>query len=277
MEPMVHSVSTGGNSALFILLVILPALALLLYWLCVAQLCKTSRWNAWRVASFTVGISLIIIAVLPPFTDWAHRDLRGHMVQHLFLGMFGPLGLVFGAPGTLLLRNVSPTVARRFMTFLKARPIRFLIHPITAALFDIGGMYVLYLTPFYVTSMSQPLLFVVLHLHFVISGYLFTWSIAGPDPAPQRPTMALRVVVLFIATAAHGILGKLMYGYGYPQGTGASINEIQAAAQWMYYGGDLAELLLIIAFFATWYRRRNIGRRHHHGYRRARSQPCSIS
>ena len=269
MEPMGHAVSVGGASALFILLVILPALVLLLYWLSVAQLRKNSRWSGWRVASFTVGILLIIIAVLPPLSDWAHRDLRGHMVQHLFLGMFAPLGLVFGAPGTLLLRNVSPAVARRIMAFLKARPIRFLIHPITAALFDIGGMYVLYLTPFYVTSMSQPLLFVFLHLHFVMSGYLFTWSIAGPDPAPQRPTMALRVVVLFIATAAHGILAKLMYGYGYPQGTSTAVAEIQAAAQWMYYGGDLAELLLIIAFFATWFRRRNNGLQHHHGYRRA--------
>ena len=31
---------------------------------------------------------------------------------------------------------------------------------------------------------------------------------------------------------------------------------IQAAAQLMYYGGDLAELALAIALFAAWYRTR---------------------
>jgi len=39
--------------------------------------------------------------------------------------------------------------ARRIMNILRARPVLFLIHPMTAALLDIGGMYLLYLTPFY--------------------------------------------------------------------------------------------------------------------------------
>ena len=256
MAHMAHHGSMGGSTAMFVLLVILPVAVLFIYFLAAARIRKTSRWSNWRIASFTTGVVLIVTAMLPPLSDWAHRDLRGHMVQHLFLGMFGPLGLVFGAPGTLLLRNAHATVTRRIMAFFKARPIRFLIHPFTAALLDIGGMYVLYLTPFYALSMSHPALFVFLHLHFVISGYLFTWSIAGPDPAPRRPGMIMRLVVVFLATAAHATLGKLMYGYGYPQGTSASLAEIQSAAQWMYYGGDLAELLLIFAFFAMWFRRR---------------------
>lgn len=194
----------------------------------------------------------------PPVSDWAHHDLRGHMVQHLLLGMFAPLGLALGAPGTLLLRNVPVRVARGIVAFLGKLPVRFLIHPITAALLDIGGMYVLYLTPLYALSLSDPLVHVLLHVHFVISGYLFTWVIAGPDPAPHRPGMLMRLAVLFLATAAHANLGKIMYGFGYPRGTIADLGEIQAAAQWMYYGGDLAELLLTIAFFAMWFRSRHL-------------------
>ncbi|WP_312239610.1 cytochrome c oxidase assembly protein [Pantoea sp.] len=248
---------TGSLTLLLILLVVLPAVSLCVYLFFAGRMRKTSRWSAWRMASFTTGSLLIIVAMLPPLSDWAHWDLRGHMAQHLLLGMFGPLGLVFGAPGTLLLRNVSVSAARRIMAFLNARPIRLLIHPVTAALLDIGGMYLLYLTPFFTLSMMNPAVFVFLHLHFVLSGYLFTWSIAGPDPAPRRPGMRMRLAVLFFATAAHGILGKLMFGYGYPRGATADPAEIQAAAQWMYYGGDVAELLLIIAFFAIWFRHRN--------------------
>jgi len=35
------------------------------------------------------------------------------------------------------------------------------------------------------------------------------------------------------------------------------LEELRAAVQWMYYGGDLVEFLLIIAFFAMWCGRRN--------------------
>lgn len=257
MKPVMHHTGVPHSGVLLILLVVIPAVLLGFYLFGAVRLRQSAQWSPWRIASFTTGIVLIVVSMLPPLANWAHHDLRGHMLQHLFLGMFGPLGLVFGCPGTLVLRSVPARTARCFMDFLRLRPIRFLIHPITAALLDIGGMYLLYLTPLFALSMMHPALFTLLHLHFVISGYLFTWSIAGPDPAPHRPGRTMRLTVLFLATAAHAILGKLMYGYGYPHGTSASFFEIQAAAQWMYYGGDLAELLLMTAFFATWFRHRS--------------------
>jgi putative membrane protein len=251
-----HAGEVGGSPALLVLLVVLPAILLGFYLFAVARERKTSAWSGWRTLSFTAGAVLIIVAMVPPVADWAHRDLRGHMIQHLLLGMFAPLGLVLGAPGILLLRNLPAAGARRMVALLGTLPARLLIHPVTAALLDIGGMYVLYLTPLYALSLSDPLLQGLLHVHFVVSGYLFTWSIAGPDPAPHRPRMLLRLAVLFLATAAHASLGKVMYGYGHPRGTLAEPDEIRAAAQWMYYGGDLAELLLAAAFFTLWFRRR---------------------
>lgn len=255
MAPAAHHAASGGSAALFVLLVLLPAVALVLY-LVAAWRERADRWSGWRSASFAAGIGLILAAMSPPVMGWAHHDLRGHVAQHLLLGMFAPLALVLGAPATLLLRNLPPARARGLVALLGAAPVRVLIHPVTAALLDIGGMYVLYLTPLYALALSDPLLHVLVHLHFVIAGCLFSWAIAGPDPAPHRPNMPLRLGVLFLATAAHAVLAKIMYGYGYPRGTAADLAEIQAAAQWMYYGGDLAELLLMAAFFALWFRRR---------------------
>lgn len=51
---------------------------------------------------------------------------------------------------------------------------------------------------------------------------------------------------------SHALLAKLMYGRGWPRGTPHSLAEIQQAAQWMYYGGDLTEVLLAAALFASW-------------------------
>jgi putative membrane protein len=119
----------------------------------------------------------------------------------------------------------------------------------------------LYLTPLYAASVQHGLLHHAVHVHFLAAGYLFAWSIAGPDPAPRRPGTGVRTAVLVVAAGAHSYLGKLLYaGAGeLPPGAGHGTAEMEAAAQWMYYGGDLAELLLATALFAAWYRRAGRG------------------
>ncbi len=214
-------------------------------------------WSPWRSASFTAGIAILVVAFAAPLNTFAHHDLRGHMLQHLLVGMFAPLGLVFGAPMSLLLRNLARARASGVVRLLGSIPVRVLSHPLSAALLDIGGMYLLYMTSLYTQSMTTPWLHHFIHLHFVISGCLFSWAIAGPDPAPHRPRWRTRLGVLFLAIAAHATLGKLMYAWLLPQGTGAGVTEIQAAAQWMYYGGDLAEIVLLVALMQQWLRRRS--------------------
>ncbi|MBS7455596.1 cytochrome c oxidase assembly protein [Coralloluteibacterium stylophorae] len=256
MNQHAHAAAPDAAAALFVLLVVVPLLALGGYLVLVLRERRAGRWSRWRTAAFAGGVLLVVAVMAGPVAAWAHHDLRGHMLQHLVLGMFAPLGLVLGAPGTLLLRALPAVAARRVVGFFGAPPLRVLVHPLTALLLDIGGMYVLYLTPLFALGMSDPVLHVLLHVHFLVSGYLFAWAIAGPDPAPHRPGAAMRLAVLFVGTAAHANLGKLMYGYGFPRGTGVGRAELESAAQWMYYGGDLAELLLTVAFFAAWFARR---------------------
>lgn len=233
------------------------AAVLILYLMAAVRRPSRDGWSVWRSASFACGISAIAIAVLPPVAASAHDDLRGHMIQHLLLGMFAPLGLVMAAPVTQLLGALPTRYARSLVVLFATSPVRVLVHPVTTAMLDIGGMYLLYLTPLYALSIDFPLLHGFVQLHFLISGCLFVWSIAGPDPAPHRPSMRIRLAVLFVATAAHATLAKLMYAYGFPRGTHHTLEQIEAAAQTMYYGGDLAEWLLAVAFFAAWLGPRN--------------------
>lgn len=203
-----------------------------------------------------------MLATWPPLAHWGHHSLRGHMVQHLLIGMLAPLGLVLAAPLTLLWRSLPAPTGRQLTHLLSTPLVGVLAHPITAGVLNIGGMYVLYLTPLYATMHHYPVLHHLLHLHFLAAGCLFTWAIAGPDPAPHRSSFALRLGVLFVSVATHGYLSKLMYAYRWPLGTHHALAEIQDAAQWMYYGGDVAEALLAVALFSGWYRvRRRHGRR----------------
>jgi putative membrane protein len=117
-----------------------------------------------------------------------------------------------------------------------------------------GGLYVLHLTPLYGITTTNALAHHVVNLHFLLAGCLFTWSIAGPDPAPRRPTITTRALVLVAAGAAHAYLAKLLYARA-PAPPPHGPDQVRAAAQLMYYGGDLAELALAVALFAIWYRR----------------------
>lgn len=222
------------------------------------------RWRRRRTASFLGGIALLAVALLPPIGPFAHHDFRGHMTQHMLIGMYAPLALVLGAPVTLLLRALPTTRGRQLTAALRSSPAKLLANPVTALALTTGSLAVLYFTPLYNTTMDQPALHWLLHAHFLLSGLLFAYVIAGPDPAPARPGVHARLVLLGIAIAVHATISQLMYG-GFYVDIHAPITQLQGGAQIMYYGGDIAELLLAAALVATWRPTRRPG----HGVRRS--------
>ena len=62
--------------------------------------------------SFLAGAGLLVIGLLPQMSPWPAGDFRTHMLQHLLIGMLAPLGLVLGAPVTLLLRSIPRPAGR---------------------------------------------------------------------------------------------------------------------------------------------------------------------
>ncbi|MBZ4020708.1 cytochrome c oxidase assembly protein [Streptomyces purpurogeneiscleroticus] len=208
-------------------------------------------WSPWRTASFLTGCALVAGALLPPLGAFAHGDFRGHMAQHLLIGMYAPLALVLGAPVTLLLRTLPPRRARRLTGVLHSRPLRPVAHPVTALLLSTGSLALLYGTPLYDATAASPALHWLVHAHFLLSGCLFAWVVAGPDPAPARPGVPARLVLLGVAVALHATFSQLLYG-GFLIGVHAPVDQVRGGAELMYYGGDLAELLLAGALVATW-------------------------
>jgi putative membrane protein len=208
-------------------------------------------WSRWRTVSFLTGLGLLAAALLPPIASLADEDFRGHMAQHMLLGMYAPLALVLGAPATLLLRALPAAGGRRVTAVLRHRLVRPLTHPATALALSTGGLAVLYFTPLYGATAKEPVPHWLLHTHFVLAGCLFAHVIAGPDPAPSRPGVRARLVYLGFAVAAHATIAQLMYGGLYID-IHAPLGQIQGGAEIMYYGGDIAELLLAGALVATW-------------------------
>ena len=258
MDHLAHESHTAHSSSSLGWLLLLVLLISGLAYLRAAsrQSQRNKSWSPWRTVSFITGLLVLAVALAPPLATDAHNDPRGHMVQHLLIGMFAPLGIVLAAPVTLLLRTVPVAWGRRVASILRGPVVHVVGHPVTALVLNIGGMYLLYATPLYAATLTNPLLHALVLVHFLAAGYLFAWAIAGPDPAPGRPGLGVRLVVLIASIGLHAALGKLMYAHLWPSGTPYDPQQIQEAAVLMYYGGDLAEILLAIALFAGWYRSR---------------------
>ncbi|MFD6948515.1 MULTISPECIES: cytochrome c oxidase assembly protein [unclassified Nocardiopsis] len=237
----------------------LLALALSAYAVAARRARRAPRgWSGLRTASFALGVALLAAALVPSLAHTAHHDPRVHMLQHLLIGMYAPLALVMAAPLTLALRTLPTARRRPVARVLRSRPLHVLGHPATALLLDTGGLYLVHLTPVHAAAQTHPAVHALVHLHYLAAGYLFAWSVAGPDPAPRRPGTATRLTALILAVAAHSFLAKLLYAHPHTWPPGAEHTALAGeAAQLMYYGGDLAELLLAVALFAAWYRRRS--------------------
>lgn len=212
---------------------------------------KERKWSIWRTASWMSGAGILAWGLLPQFLPFSPGDFRQHMLQHLMLGMLAPIGLVMAAPITLLLRALPVGQSRIVIRILQTRTLKLWANPVTALVFNLGGMAALYFTSLFVWMMTNPALHYLVHFHFVVAGCLYAWVIAGPDPAPDRPSVPSRLVVLGIAVVLHSVMAQMLYArvlVSIPVPT----DQLQQAAELMYYGGDITELLLAFAMVSTW-------------------------
>jgi len=249
-----HAHGSPGMGFGMALLVALCLGSVLLYLIAQARARDRGKgWSGRRTASFVIGMALIVCSLLPPLATRAHQDLSAHMYQHLLLGMFGPIAVVLGTPVTLALRALPTSVSRRLVALLHGGPVRWISHPVSALVLNVGGMGVLYMSPLYALMAVHGTLHTLVHFHFLAAGCLFAWSILQLEPAgPHRLSAQARLAILFVAIAAHATIAKAMYAYGFPRGTVHSGEELQRAAKIMYYGGDLSELLLMVVLFMGW-------------------------
>ncbi|TKD69226.1 cytochrome c oxidase assembly protein [Pseudalkalibacillus hwajinpoensis] len=208
-------------------------------------------WPMYRTAFWILGVLFAILAVSDPLATSAHVNFTAHMVGHLFLGMLSPLLMALAAPIKLILRTLSIPLARRLSRLLKSWPSRMVTNPIVASFLNIGGLWLLYTTNLYSLMHDSILVYLIVHIHVFIAGYLFTVSIIYIDPRPHRLSFWYRSIVLVLALAFHGILSK--YLYAHPP-IGVPAEQAESGAMLMYYGGDAIDIVLIFILCLHWFR-----------------------
>jgi len=204
---------------------------------------KYKKWPVTRIAFWIIGVFSVFLGVMGPIAEKAHASFQAHMLTHLLLGMLGPLLLVLAAPVTLLLRNVSVENGRLISKLLRSFYVQWITHPLMTIFLNAGGLWLLYTTNLYSAMHSFIWLFVVVHIHVFLAGYVFTLSMIYIEPTPHRTSFRLRAIALIAAMAAHGILSKWIYANP-PAGVDAM--DAQQGGMLMYYGGDMIDLIIVI-------------------------------
>lgn len=214
---------------------------------------QRGAWPARRSLLWTAGVLCAGVAVGLPLTTGGHGSFTMHMATHLLLGMLAPLLLVLSMPVTLALRALPAAHGRRLSRVLRSPVLRVLTHPVVAAVLNVGGLWWLYATDLFHQMHQSGLLYVVVHVHLLVVGYVFTASIIGRDPDPHRASMPVRSIVLVLFMAAHAVLAKWLYGH---PPAGVEVDDARVGAQVMYYGGDAVDLMIIVLLCAQHHARR---------------------
>jgi putative membrane protein len=191
-------------------------------------------WPVERTACWIAGLAAAAVALIGPLPASAHHDFTAHMAGHLLLGMIAPLLLVLAAPVTLALRALPVRRARTLARVLGSRPVRLLTQPVTAAVLNGGGLWLLYTTGLYRAMGDHPWAHLAVHVHVLAAGYLFTAAVIGVDPAPHSPGRRSRAVVLVGFLATHAILAKYLYGHppgGVPAGDAQAVPNVRPAGR----------------------------------------------
>lgn len=157
---------------------------------------------------------------------------------------------MLAAPITLLLRTVTVETRRRLSRALARRPITILTEPVAAATLRVGGLWALYTTDLYPTMQHRPIVHLLVHLHLLISGYLFTTAMISVDPLPHRRGYRHRSVVVILAPVGHDIVAKYLFAHPPPGGADPAA---EAGAMLMYYGGNAVEVTIMIILGWRWY------------------------
>jgi putative copper resistance protein D len=227
-----------------------------------------ARGDAWprrRTFSFVVlGLGSFLVATESALAAYDTVLLSVHMVQHMVLSMVTPIFLALGAPITLALRTLPRPWRGRLNALLHSRYAKVVTFPVFAGFVFVFNPFVLYFTPWYEATLNNGFLHDFNHVHFVMVGCLWFWTLLGIDPMP-RASYPMRLIAAFSTLPFHAFLGiaimsssSVIAGDWYEdlgRDWGASpLSDQHTAGAILWSSGDIIGLVMFMVLFIQWAR-----------------------
>jgi cytochrome c oxidase assembly factor CtaG len=170
------------------------------------------RWAAGRSFAFGSGLLVIVVATQSGLAEYDRTLFSLHVVQHVLLGMIGPLLLVLGAPVTLALQASRRPAQERLLKILHSRPLVVITHPAIVWVLFGGTLVVLYFSGLYELSLRNDAVHALVHVHFVVIGFLFMGYVVGIDAFASGFGYGARLLYVLVLLPFHAFIGVALLG-----------------------------------------------------------------
>jgi len=152
----------------------------------------------WRVALFSLGIALLVVALVSPISYYGEQSFAFHMVQHILLGDLAPLALLGGVSGPIL------------------RPLLFLVHPLRHVFHPVGALaawalilYAWHVPALYEAALNHQVVHALEHASFFTGGILLWAPVLETVPMPEWFGTAAKMGYIAVARVVETVLGNV--------------------------------------------------------------------
>ena len=170
----------------------------------------------WRVALFSLGIALLLLAFASPIAAIGEQELFSfHMLQHVLIGDLAPLCLLAGLSGAML---------RPLLALKPVERLRVLANPAVALPVWAVNLYAWHVPFLYEAAVHHSVVHALEHVSFFAAGIAVWLPVLETLPAPEwfgtGPKLAYIAVVRLVETLLGNVFvwsGAVFYGV-YAQG-----------------------------------------------------------
>ncbi len=173
-----------------------------------AWCCRRAAVPAARRAAFWSGIGVWVLATMSMVGVYAPVLFWVRALQVLLLLFVVPMLLALGTPLTVARQAGGAAVVDRV---LAGRTARALTHPATTSVVMLATPWLLYLTPWYVASLTNPVLASLTRIMLPLIGFGYFYARIQADPVPRRYPQMLSMVISIAETLGDGLLGIVLW------------------------------------------------------------------
>jgi cytochrome c oxidase assembly factor CtaG len=159
---------------------------------------------------FTAGLVVWVAAVCSVVGVYAPVLFWMRALQVVLLMLVAPFLLAAGRPVATLRGALSERGRGRLDGALASSPARLLCSPVTTSVAMLGTPWLLYMTPWYVASMTGAVGSVTRML-LVVIGFGYYYTRLQADPVPRRFPPFVSVGISVVETLGDGLLGLVLW------------------------------------------------------------------
>lgn len=177
---------------------------------------RGDHWPVLRTVSWVLGWMVFFYFTSGGPGVYGKVSFSWHMIEHMGVAMVAPLLMVPGAPVTLALRALparkDKTLGPRelILATVHSTYMRVLANPVVAASLFFFSLAIFYYSPLFELALSTHTGHVLMMVHFLATGYMFTWVLIGIDPGPKKWSPLALLVILFTTISFHAFFGVII-------------------------------------------------------------------